>query len=88
MLGPPLVERRAADPMLTAQLRCGHPAFRVTLHALDLGFGATALLCRNLPVHPKILRPHPLNQGDDYPRQIKTSGVEFTHGIYQRPELW
>ncbi|NEX48688.1 hypothetical protein, partial [Pseudotabrizicola algicola] len=41
-------------------------------HAHDLGFGETALLHRNLLVHPaeKILLPHPLNHGEDYPLKV------------------
>ncbi|MBK5922544.1 hypothetical protein CCR90_01885 [Rhodovulum sulfidophilum] len=55
--------------MLTAQLGHGHPALRLAQHAHDLGFGETALLHRNLLVHPaeKILRSHPPNHGEDYP---------------------
>ena len=61
--------RRAADPVLAAQLGHGHPALRLAQHALDLGFGETALLHRNLLVHlaENFLPPHPLNHGEDYP---------------------
>jgi len=73
ILGPPLVKRCAADPMLAAQFGNGHPALRLAQHAHDLGFGETALLHRNLLVHlaEKILLPHPLNHGERLPSVSK-----------------
>jgi hypothetical protein len=60
--------------VLAAQLKHCQPALGLTQHGHDLGFGETALLHRNLLVHPdeKILPAHPLNHGEDYPASTDT----------------
>lgn len=51
------------------RLRHGHTALGLTKNSHDLRFGETALSHSNLlsSRYEKILRPHPLNLGDDYP---------------------
>jgi hypothetical protein len=68
------------DPLVagTCDIQEFSKTYEMVARAHDLGFGETALLHRNLLVHPaeKILRLHPLNHGEEYLRMPKVRALQ------------